>query len=143
PIDYITGTSAGAYLGSLYAAGYTPLEMERLVTSKSFMRMASGLFDENNGYYFKKNPPDASWVTVKFILDSVLRTQLPSNVVNPAEIDFALSERMAAPISLAGYNFDSLVVPFRCVAADITNKQPMIFRNGDLAMAVRASMAFP
>ncbi len=143
PIDYITGTSAGAYIGSMYAMGYTPEEMERLVTTKSFMLISSGIFDDDNTYYFKKNPPDASWVTVKFVLDSVLRTQLPSNVVNPAEIDFALSERAAAPSMLAGYNFDSLVVPFRCVAADITNKQPIVFRNGDLAMAVRASMAFP
>ncbi len=143
PIDYITGTSAGAYIGSLYAMGYTPDEMERLVTTKNFILISSGIFNDDNTYYFKKNPPDASWVTVKFVLDSVLRTQLPSNVVNPAEIDFTLSERAASPSMLAGYNFDSLVVPFRCVAADITNKQPIVFRNGDLAMAVRASMAFP
>ncbi len=143
PIDYITGTSAGAYIGSLYAMGYTPQEMERIVTDKNFIKMASGIFDEEDTYYFKRNPPDASWVTVKFVLDSILRTQLPSNVVNPAEIDFTLAERMAEPSMKSGYNFDSLVVPFRCVAADITNKQAIVFRNGDLAMAVRASMAFP
>ena len=55
PIDYITGTSAGAYIGSLYAMGYTPKEMEQIVTSKSFVSMASGIFDEANVYYFKKN----------------------------------------------------------------------------------------
>ena len=143
PIDYIAGTSAGAYIGSLYAIGYSPEEMQKLVTSKSFMLLASGVFDDDHTYYFKKNPPDASWVTVKFLLDSVLRTQLPSNVVNPGEIDFALSERMAQPAMIAGNNFDSLLVPFRCVAADISGKQQIVFRNGDLAMAVRASMAFP
>ena len=75
--------------------------MEQLVTNKSFVKMASGIFNEDDVYYFKKNPPDASWVTVKFLVDSILHTQLPSNVVNPAEIDFALTERMAEPNALA------------------------------------------
>lgn len=143
PIDYITGTSSGAFVGALYASGYSPDEMEALVTSAAFKRRVQGKFDEENLYYFKKNPSDASWVNIKFLVDSVLRTQLPSNLVNPAEIDFALTEYLAPPAALAGYQFDSLMIPFRCVSTDITSKKSVIFGNGDLAMAVRASMAFP
>ena len=143
PIDYVTGTSSGAFVGALYASGYSPDEMEALVTSAAFKRRVQGKFDEQNLYYFKKNPSDASWVNIKFLVDSVLRTQLPSNLVNPAEIDFALTEYLAPPAALAGYQFDSLMVPFRCVSTDITSKKSVIFGNGDLAMAVRASMAFP
>ena len=143
PIDYITGTSAGALIGSLYAAGMTPAEIEKTLTSENFTHWASGAFDEDNSYYFKEKPNDPSWINIKLVMDSVLRTQLPSNVVNPAEIDFVLMQLMAAPIAAAKYNFDSLIVPFRCVAADITAKQPIIFKNGDLALAVRSSMAFP
>ena len=43
----------------------------------------------------------------------------------------------------AGWNFDNLFVPFRCVASDIYTKKPIIFKNGDLGDAVRASMTFP
>jgi NTE family protein len=143
PIDYITGTSSGAFVGAMYAVGFSPDQMEQLVTSKAFKRRVQGRFDEENQYYFKKNPVDASWVNIKFLVDSVLRTQLPSNLINSAEVDFSLTEYFAAPAALAGYQFDSLMVPFRCVSTDITNKKSVVFGNGDLAMAVRASMAFP
>ena len=33
PIDYIAGTSMGAIVGALYAAGYTPQQMEQMVLS--------------------------------------------------------------------------------------------------------------
>jgi len=143
PIDYITGTSAGALVGSMYARGLTPDQMIEAVLQPDFKKWASGDFDASSQYYFKKNAPDESWITVKLIADSTLHTQLPSNVVNPAEIDFILMQSMATPIASANYNFDSLVVPYRCVASDITAKKPVIFKSGDLALAVRASMAFP
>ena len=143
PIDYVSGTSSGAFVGAMYAIGYTPAQMQAIVTSESFKRISRGKFDEENVYYFKKNPIDASWVNIKFLIDSILRTQLPSNVVNPAEIDFTLMDYMSSSCARAGYLFDSLMIPFRCVATDITNKKSVIFKNGDLSMAVRSSMAYP
>lgn len=143
PIDYITGTSAGALVGSLYSIGMTPLEIEKVMTSPDFIKWAGGVYDEENSYYFLKNANDASWASIKLMIDSVLKTQLPSNIVNPVEIDFSLMETMAGPSALAHYNFDSLLIPFRCVAADITAKKAITFKDGDLALAVRASMAFP
>ena len=41
-IDYITGTSAGALVGSLYAAGYSPEEIEQYVLSDEFQLMTKG-----------------------------------------------------------------------------------------------------
>ncbi|MFN8154552.1 MAG: patatin-like phospholipase family protein [Bacteroidia bacterium] len=143
PIDFITGTSSGALVGSMYAIGLTPAQMQHVMTRPEFVLWASGAHDEEHDYYFQEPTPDASWVTIKLFIDSMLRMQLPSNVVNPAEIDFGLMERMSGPAAAAGYNFDSLLVPFRCVAADITAKKPVVFGKGDLAQAVRASMAFP
>src|SRR4029079_7245019 len=46
-------------------------------------------------------------------------------------------------IAKVKYNFDSLFIPFRCVASDIENKKTIVFRKGDLGQAVRASSAFP
>ena len=42
PIDYITGTSMGAIIGSLYAMGYSPDDMEELLKSEDFKRWYSG-----------------------------------------------------------------------------------------------------
>ena len=46
PIDYITGTSMGAIVGSLYAMGYSPDDMETLLKSEDFKRWYSGEVEE-------------------------------------------------------------------------------------------------
>ncbi|MCB0786375.1 MAG: patatin-like phospholipase family protein, partial [Flavobacteriales bacterium] len=43
----------------------------------------------------------------------------------------------------SGGDLDSLFVPFRCVASDITAQVPVTFDQGDLAQVVRASMSYP
>ncbi len=143
PIDCIAGTSAGAIVGCMYAQGFSPGQMDSIVSSEEFLNWATGVIDEDYSYYFRKKEDNASWMTIKFSLDSTIQTTLPTNLVNSVPVDFALMESTADVIAKAGYNFDSLFVPFRCVAADIENKQTVIFRKGDLAQAVRASAAFP
>ena len=49
----------------------------------------------------------------------------------------------AAAEAVAQENFDSLMIPFRCVASDIELKQSVVFREGNLSNAVRASMSYP
>lgn len=143
PIDYISGTSAGAVVGALYSIGLSPAEIEKLVLSTEFLEWATGEINEDLDYYYNRNVPNASWVSLKFSLDSVIRTHIPTSVINSARTDFALMEGMSTAIARAKYNFDSLFVPYRCVAADIITKKPITFKNGDLPLAVRASMAYP
>src|ERR1700722_4701335 len=52
PIDYITGTSMGDFIGALYAAGYSPEEMERLILSPRFQETAKGIINNRFIYYF-------------------------------------------------------------------------------------------
>ncbi len=143
PINYITGTSMGAIIGALYAAGYSPAEMEELVTSTSFASWVSGKVDEKYRYFFKKPPPNASWIDFSFNIDSVLSPNLPTNIVSPLVMDFAFMEIFAGAGAAAHYNFDSLLVPFRCMASDISRAQAVVLSKGDLGSAVRASMTFP
>ncbi len=143
PIDYICGTSMGAMVGCLYSMGYTPQEIEDLCTSEEFLSWATGTFAPNNIYYFKKKEDNASWITFKLSLDTTLVTSLPTNLISPVQIDFALMERTAGAAAAANYNFDSLFIPFRCVASDIAAKQSIVFKDGDLGEAVRASLSYP
>ncbi|MBK7214619.1 MAG: patatin-like phospholipase family protein [Bacteroidales bacterium] len=143
PIDYIAGTSMGAIVGGLYAAGYSPGEMEQLVTSPEFTEWVSGRIDPQYIYYFRKPYADASWMTFKFKYDSVLQTQLPTNIVSPVRMDFAFMELFANASAAANYNFDSLMVPFRCVASDVDANKPVVLKSGDLGSSIRASMTFP
>ena len=57
PIDYITGTSAGAIVGSLYAMGYTPEEMVELMLSEEFSYWQTGTVENEYKYYFKRQFP--------------------------------------------------------------------------------------
>ena len=54
PIDYITGTSMGAIIGSLYAMGYSPDDMEALLRSEDFKRWYSGQIEPEYGYTLSK-----------------------------------------------------------------------------------------
>jgi NTE family protein len=143
PIDYITGTSMGALVGALYAMGYSPEQMEQIVTSEQFRNWAYGRIDERYIYYFKRKDDDASWITLKLALDSAIETSLPTNLVSPVPLDFSLMEITAPFIASAHYKFDSLFVPYRCLASDIEAKKNVVFREGDLGLAVRASMSYP
>lgn len=145
PIDYIAGTSMGALIASMYAIGMTPQEMEEMVLSEDFSNQATGVIDEEYLYYFKSKDANSSWVTLRFNRDkdSIFKTSLPTNIIDPYTMDFGLMERLAAPSAACGYNFDSLFIPFRCVAADAYKKEQVIFDGGNLAQAVRASVSYP
>jgi len=54
PIDYITGTSIGALVGGFYAAGYSPDEIEQIITSTEFRNAAMGIIDEEHSFFFNK-----------------------------------------------------------------------------------------
>jgi NTE family protein len=142
-IDYICGTSMGALVGCMYSMGYTPDEMETLCTSEEFLSWATGTLQPNNIYYFKKKEDNASWITFKLSLDTTLTTSLPTNLIDPVQLDFALMERTAGAAAAAKYNFDSLFIPFRCVASDVAAKQSVVFKDGDLGESVRASLSYP
>jgi NTE family protein len=144
PIDYIAGSSEGALIGALYAIGYSPVQMEELLNSPEFKDMSQGIIDRKYQYYFKREDDDASWISFKLSIDSsAFSSVLPTNLISPIPIDFGLLELFGAPAAAANYNFDSLLVPFRCVAAEIEEKESVIFRKGDLAGAVRASITYP
>ena len=147
PIDYVTGTSMGAIIGSLYAMGYSPDDMEKLIKSEDFKRWYSGGIQEKYIYYFKRNPPTPEFINIRVSLKNPLhkvKTQfLPSSVVDPLQMNLAFVELFGQATALCRGNFDKLFVPFRCVASDVYNKRPIIFKEGDLGDAVRASMSFP
>ena len=146
PIDYIAGTSMGAIIGSLYAMGYSPDDMEALLRSPDFKRWYSGKVEPKYEYYFKKNRPTPEFFNIRFAFrDSMhLKPQiLPTSMVNPIQMNLVFVELFARATASCDGDFNRLFVPFRCIASDVYNKKPLIMRKGDLGDAVRASMSFP
>lgn len=143
PIDCIAGTSMGAIVGALYASGFTPDEMEALLISNDVRDWASGQIDKKYIYYFKNRKPDATMINIPFNIKKKIVSKLPTNIVSPYQMDFEFMEYFAGPAAAADYNFDSLFVPFRCVAAEIDSNKIVVFSSGQLSSAVRASMTYP
>ena len=146
PIDYVTGTSIGAIIGSLYAMGYSPDEMLALILSKDFGYWQTGTVEEKYTYYFKEPEPTPEFAHFSIDMSDSLQVRasfLPQSLINPIQMNQAFMGLYAQATAKAGWNFDNLFVPFRCVASDIYTKKPIVFKNGDLGEAVRASMTFP
>lgn len=143
PIDYITGTSAGALIGSMYAAGYSPTEIEALVLNQNFEMMANGELPKRHHFLLREESPHAGMVSLSFSKDSILKRSLPTNFTSSAYLDFEMMRLLGTVSATSNHKFDSLFVPFRCVAADIEKKKAVIFKDGDLNAAVRASMTYP
>ena len=92
PIDYIVGTSIGALVGAFYASGYSPDEIEALLNSSGFRDAATGTIEEKYSFYFMKEEENSSIVSLNFNLDSILGTNLPTNVITSVPIDYGLME---------------------------------------------------
>ena len=144
PIDYIGGTSMGAIVGSLYAMGYTCEEMTAIISSDDFMYWMTGVLKEEDRYFFKEESPGPELLNVSIdAKDSISKTRFPLSFIPNHLMDFAFMEIFSRASAAAGYNFDSLFVPFLCIGADISNNKEVVFRKGDLAQAVRASITVP
>lgn len=143
PINYISGTSIGSIIGGLYASGYSPLEIEGMVKDQTFIKLTKGEMLSKYGYFLHKRDDYASWIMLKLSFANPFLTNLPTNLINSVPIDYFLMETFAGANAASHYNFDSLMVPFRCVASDIAKKQSIVFRKGDMPSSIRASMSYP
>jgi NTE family protein len=143
PVNCISGTSIGSIIGGLYASGYSPFEIEQMVKEQSFSNLTKGEMSAKFGYFVRKRDDYASWRTLKLNLNNSLISNLATNLINSVPIDFYLMETFAPANAASRYNFDSLMIPFRCVASDIEKKRSVVFRDGDLPSSIRASMSYP
>jgi NTE family protein len=145
PIDAIAGTSIGAIVGGLYAAGYTPNEMVEFFASNDFKRWSTGDYLAEGHYSYKSQPPTAAFFTLHLNLSRRTGLSLapPTNYVPPYQMDFAFMQLFAGATAAANSCFDSLMVPFRAVSYDAYNKRAYCPAQGDMGAVVRASMTFP
>ena len=134
PIDYIAGSSMGALVGAMYASGLSPWEIDSLFQTDLYQLMAKGGVEDKYIFYFKQDQPDASLIDLKFNVDTTLQTSLPTNLRSPVLIDFEQMRGFAGASAASGYNMDSLFVPYRCVASDITAQKAVVFKTATLLL---------
>jgi NTE family protein len=140
PIDAIAGTSMGAIIGGLYASGKTVDELEELVTTLDWAKTLSDT-PPRKDLSFRRKQDDAQY---PIDLELGVRDReliLPMGVIQGQVLDLLLRE---LTLDVAGIDeFDELPIPFRAVASDIESGEAVVIGRGDLAQAIRASMAVP
>jgi len=148
PIDYITGTSMGAIIGGLYAMGYSTNQMVKVFKSDDFKNWSTGEVEPDYKFSYLHDSPKPYFVEIPFNFNKIDSINLksfilPSNLISPRQMNYAFLPLTSQANALVGGNFDKLFVPFRCVASDIYNKKAIVFNQGNLGDAIRASMTFP
>jgi len=140
PIDLIVGSSAGALVGGLYAAGVTVPEMEAMVRDGTIEHLFIGR---------PKRSDLPIWKREELYLGNLALGVSNRQIVGSAGL---LDDKLiwkglflltAASDYYANWDFDSLYVPFRTVASDLRKKAPYVFSSGPLANALRPSMSIP
>lgn len=146
PVDYVTGTSMGAIVGSLYSCGWSPEEMMKFFTAPDFGYWSTGVINPDHKYYLTQPQPTPRWLTANINprdTTSFLNQILPSNLINPLPMNIEFLNLYGPYTLQCRENFNNLFVPFRCVTSDVYRKRKIVLGSGSLGDAVRASMSFP
>ena len=113
PIDIITGTSAGAFIGALFASGKTALEIREIIHKIQWNDL----------------------LTMKLV--SFFNLIFKDKLLDTAKMGALIAK------NIGNKHFYELNIPFACVATDIVTGEKVILRDGDVATAVRASTSIP
>jgi NTE family protein len=140
PFCYVSGSSMGSIVGGMYACGYTTAEIESILPTTPWDQLlndrvpysAMNLEEQENQARYLLNLPHRNFVP-----------QLPSGLLGAENVYLYLKGLTEQASLRAGGNFDSLVIPYRAIAVDFASGQLVVFKNGSVADAMRASMAIP
>lgn len=139
PVDRIAGTSMGGIIGAMYAGGMTPTEMKTFAERIDWDEVLQPEPAYSQLSYRRKQDRRNLLINAPLGLKHGLRGP---NGLNPGQGVGLLLDRIAFPESGIS-SFDDLPIPFRCVATDMQSGETVVLHNGQLAQALRASMAIP
>jgi len=140
PIDFIAGTSMGAVIGGLYAAGISPARLDSIVNEMDW-RVAFTDRSANRRPRFTGKRDDDVVLVGRGAGIRKRGLLFPPGAVDAHRLDLLL-KRLTLPAVFIS-DFDQLAVPFRAVAADFMTGEHVVLIRGDLAQAMRASMCVP
>ncbi len=138
-VDCIAGSSFGAIVGGLYAAGYSADEIEKLVASDAWKEVLSNQAERSRAPLIQgRSSRQLAHIGLRgfnpMIPGGILRGQRLLELVN----QYTIKQMIAA-----GYDFDRLPIRFRAVSTDLLTGRPYIFKSGRMSEALRASSGLP
>ena len=139
PIDCIAGTSMGALVGGGYASGMPAADIEQFVTHVDWKSVVGGVGSRQFEPAEQKRFNAASGSVELGLKDGKIIP--PSGLIASSRIEDVLRAYVARARTVA--DFDRLPIPYRAVATDMLTGEMVVLDHGDIAMAMRASMAIP
>jgi NTE family protein len=140
PVDCIAGTSMGALVGGGYASGIPVDKMQVFLDGINWKRVIGGVGGRSLQPIEQKRQGEIYSNKLQLgIKDS--RIVLAPGLINTSAIDDLLRGFVGKAREQS--NFDRLPIPFRAVATDMVSGRMVVLDHGDLATAMRASMALP
>ncbi|MBK9088261.1 MAG: patatin-like phospholipase family protein [Holophagales bacterium] len=140
PVDLIAGASMGSIVGGLYATGMSPQEMEDALATMDW----DASFEDKvprKEMPFRRKFDESSFLTKIRIGIQDGHTALPTGLVEGQKLNFILRQ-LTLPSATVD-DFDKLSIPFRATATDVASGEGIVLSHGNVADAMRASMAFP
>lgn len=140
PVDYVAGTSMGAVVGGLYAAGLPPAEIARVLTRLDWQ----SVLDDRTAYrelVFRRKEDERRYLTDVEIGVGKKGLTLPPGLLTGQKLGFELQRQLRSVADVT--DFSRLPTPFAAVAADIETGEMVVLSGGQLAIALRASMSIP
>ena len=138
PIDLVTGTSMGAVMGGLYAAGYSPSDLEHIVEGENWETFFKS--PTNRRFQRQYEQRDDGRFTITFPLDRG-RPMLPAGALSRQSIGVHL-DRYLWPVHDVT-DFMQLPTPFGALVTDLATGDAVVLRRGPLAQAIEGSAAVP
>ena len=139
PIDYVAGTSMGGLVGGLYATGKTPKELEEIVAQQNWNVIIGGKTPYEDLSYRRKEDARDYPTYIQFGLKKGL--SLPAGLNAGHQISLLIDRETLSYANLK--SFDDLPIPYRCVATDLVSGKEVVFGDGNLPQAMRATISIP
>jgi len=136
--DYIVGTSFGALVAGFYAIGYSPEQMEDIILNNDWDYLINDVIKRENVLIGQGDKNKNSIFNLP--LDGI-KPGISSGVYTGQNI-LTFFEIVCKEYNRE-LNFDSLLIPFRCIATNIETGEEKIFTHGVLPQVMRASMSIP
>ncbi len=138
--DYIAGTSMGAIVGSLYAAGYSADQIDSIFRRMDFDKIMFDTQERKYKSFFKKKTGSKFILSLPFSFQE-MSVQIPKGLSGSQNMFNEMSHYLypAHPIE----NFNQLKTPFLCISTDITSGEQVLFNKGFLPEAVTSSALLP
>ncbi|MGI3130117.1 patatin-like phospholipase family protein [Halopseudomonas pachastrellae] len=140
PIHAIAGTSMGAVIGGLYAAGYSADELEALALELDWQETLSDT-PQREAIPFRRKQDDRDFLVKQRLTFKDGELSFPLGLLQGQNMGVVLESLLVHTNEID--DFDRLPIPFRAVATDIATGEAVVFDHGHLPLAIRASLALP